>query len=94
MLLNLYVKNADKKPIIVSIGEYRFREDNYCDNLKYYNLQLENDDKDPCLLREPVDIWKTISDKNGETILEKFITIHKSFHLLFKLWLILQELLS
>ena len=41
-------KNADKKPIIVSIeGNIGSGKTTIIDNLeKYYNLQLENDDKE------------------------------------------------
>ena len=80
-------KNADKKPIIVSIeGNIGSGKTTIIDNLeKYYNLQLENDDKESIIfLREPVDIWKTISDKNGETILEKFYNNTQKFSFAFQ----------
>ena len=80
-------KNADRKPIIVSIeGNIGSGKTTIIDNLeKYYNLQLENDDKESIIfLREPVDIWKTISDKNGETILEKFYNNTQKFSFAFQ----------
>jgi deoxyadenosine/deoxycytidine kinase len=80
-------KNANKKPIIVSIeGNIGSGKTTIIDNLeKYYNLQLENDDKESIIfLREPVDIWKTISDKNGETILEKFYNNTQKFSFAFQ----------
>jgi len=63
------------RPIIVSIeGNIGSGKTTIIENLqKYYNLQLGDNDKNSVIfLREPVDIWKTISDQQGDTILEKF----------------------
>lgn len=75
------------RPIIVSIeGNIGSGKTTIIENLqKYYNLQLENDDKESIIfLREPVDIWKTISDKNGENILEKFYNNTQKFSFAFQ----------
>ena len=79
--------SAVKTPIIVSIeGNIGSGKTTIVENLeKYYNLQLEKDDKDSIIfLREPVDVWKTISDKNGETILEKFYNNTQKFSFAFQ----------
>ena len=42
-------------------------------------------DLDLIFLQEPVDIWKTIKDKNGVTILEKFYTNQEKYAFSFQM---------
>ena len=53
-----------------------------------HNLEQKlKNNKDYVFLREPVDIWETIKDQYGKTILENFTKIKINIHLLFKQWL-------
>lgn len=46
-------------------------------------LRRENELKNVVYLEEPVKVWETIKDKNGETILEKFYGNQKNIHFRF-----------
>ena len=55
-------------------------------NLKaYYENKNNCKNKKVCFLPEPVDVWNTIVDNNGKTILENFYSNPKNFAFAFQM---------
>ena len=52
---------------------------------KYNNIGKEESNKEIIFLREPVDEWENIKDKNGTTILQKFYADQKAYSFSFQM---------
>ena len=62
------------RPIIISIeGNIGAGKTTAINNLeKHMHYNMKETDNSILFLREPVNVWDTIKDSSGETILEKF----------------------
>ena len=61
------------KPFIISIeGNIGTGKSTFLENLESKIYTNQKQSKSILFLKEPVDIWESIKDENGHTILEKF----------------------